>query len=610
MKYRPEIDGLRALAVVPVVLYHAGLESFSGGYVGVDVFFVISGFLITSLIVEEMNQGTFSLYNFYERRARRILPALLVVVVTCSPVVLLRYTPGDIYVYARSVGSILLFASNVLFWRETDYFDVAAETKPLLHTWSLGVEEQYYILFPVFVVLTWRLGRRFLGAAILFTLLASLALGCWGAHAKPTAAFYLLPFRGWEILLGATGALLQRSLDEIEVQRPARELLSALGLVFISTSIFTFDELTPVPSYPMLLPTVGTLLVLSFSRGEVFAGRLLRTRVVVVAGLMSYSIYLWHQPLLAFAKYEALGAPSTLGLAATLAGLVPVSYLSWRYVERPFRRKPSRDKPALGRYLLAFSILAPLSVALIGLKDSKAGVLDSRAESAARTQYATQLCDDDTSCDIDPRKLLIVGDSMWLDALNIIYTVHPVAYEVSQAGGCPPHDDILSLMNPDHPAKAACQRLNADRFRQDLSDIHAVAIIARYDWFRPEDLRPYLRYLKKNNIEKVLVFGSYFAVDTNMDRLINHYGSRTELISALEQKHLRHEDVADARFRQLQGEFGFTYISLLEAGCNADACSYFFDGKPFTYDVHHLTVAFSKAVATRNAERIGAFFDE
>jgi peptidoglycan/LPS O-acetylase OafA/YrhL len=201
MKYRAEIDGLRALAVLPVILFHAGFEWFSGGFVGVDVFFVISGYLITTIIISEMADGKFSIINFYERRARRILPALFFVMAACLPFAWFWLAPTHLKNFGQSLAAVSTFSSNILFWWESGYFDTAAELKPLLHTWSLAVEEQFYLLFPLLLMITWRLGVRWILTLLALLFLCSLALAHWGAYNYPTASFYMLPTRGWELSL-------------------------------------------------------------------------------------------------------------------------------------------------------------------------------------------------------------------------------------------------------------------------------------------------------------------------------------------------------------------------------------------------------------------------
>ena len=206
LTYRPEIDGLRAFAVIPVIFFHAGFKLFGGGFVGVDIFFVISGYLITSIILSEMENGKFSLINFYERRVRRILPALFFVTLVCVPFSWMLLISKDMKDFAQSLIAISTFSSNILFWLESGYFNTAAELKPLLHTWSLAVEEQYYLLYPLFLILSWRLGKRWILALLTAAFLVSLGLGHWGAYNKPHAAFYLLPTRAWEILIGIFAA--------------------------------------------------------------------------------------------------------------------------------------------------------------------------------------------------------------------------------------------------------------------------------------------------------------------------------------------------------------------------------------------------------------------
>jgi len=205
--YRPEIDGLRAVAVVPVILFHAGFAAFSGGFVGVDVFFVISGFLITRILIADLGAGRFSLLDFYDRRARRILPALVFVILAILPLAWLWMTPDEALSFGRSIVAVTLFVSNVLFWREMDYFSPAAEEQPLLHTWSLAVEEQFYLLFPLVLLVAWRLGRRGPAGLVVAGALASLVLSEWGWRTYPDAAFYLAPTRAWELLAGAAVAL-------------------------------------------------------------------------------------------------------------------------------------------------------------------------------------------------------------------------------------------------------------------------------------------------------------------------------------------------------------------------------------------------------------------
>jgi peptidoglycan/LPS O-acetylase OafA/YrhL len=341
-QHRREVDGLRAIAVLPVILFHAGFESFSGGFVGVDVFFVISGYLITSLIIAEKQAGSFSLIKFYERRARRILPALFVVVFACIPFAWLWLRPSDLASFGKSVTAVFAFSSNVLFWRETGYFDTASDLKPLLHTWSLAVEEQYYLAFPLLLGVIWKFSRRWLIGSVLICALASFALAEWLSIRSPSAAFYLLPARAWEILLGALVALLAPFTGTfLEARRDARWIhsLGILGIALIAYSVVAFDAGTRFPGVYALFPTVGTALVIVFGTRQTIVGRFLSIRPLVAIGLVSYSAYLWHQPLLAFARHRLAHEPAPYTLLTLSALAIMLAFASWRWVEQPVRNK-------------------------------------------------------------------------------------------------------------------------------------------------------------------------------------------------------------------------------------------------------------------------------
>ena len=334
MKYRSEIDGLRALAVVPVILFHAGFELFGGGFIGVDVFFVISGYLITTIIIEDMENDRFSFLYFYERRVRRILPALFFVILVCVPFAWMWLMPGQMKDFSQSIVAVTLFVSNLLFWKESGYFDSAAEEKPLLHTWSLAVEEQYYVLFPIFLFLAWRLGKTRVFWIIVIMASLSLILSEWGSRNKVTANFYLAPSRAWEIFAGSITAFV---VQKKGVQK--NETMSLLGLLAIIFAFFFYDEKIPFPSFYTLIPVVGVVLLIMFGDKETLVAKLLGSKLFVGIGLISYSAYLWHQPLFAFAKIRTLGEPPQLLMLVLAVFSLFLAFVSWRYIEKPFRNK-------------------------------------------------------------------------------------------------------------------------------------------------------------------------------------------------------------------------------------------------------------------------------
>lgn len=348
MNYRKEIDGLRALAVLPVLLFHAGFQSFSGGYIGVDIFFVISGYLITSIIISDLHAGTFSILKFYERRARRILPALFLVMLASLPFAWWWMSPTGLYDFSKSVVAVSLFLSNILFWKEAGYFATANELKPLLHTWSLAVEEQYYVLFPVFLMLAWRfVGKRWIISIFFVAALTSLAVSEWALTRFSSASFYLLPTRGWELLIGALAAFYLFSeasgvnVDEkpLHLRLAAYQAASLLGLMLITYAIFVYDKSTHFPGVNALVPTIGTVLIVLFAKPMTLVGKMLGNKLLVGIGLISYSTYLWHQPLFSFTRYGSIEEPSKMVYLLLIVTSLLLAFLTWKFVETPFRNK-------------------------------------------------------------------------------------------------------------------------------------------------------------------------------------------------------------------------------------------------------------------------------
>jgi peptidoglycan/LPS O-acetylase OafA/YrhL len=355
---RRDIDGLRALAVIPVVLFHFGFSTFSGGFVGVDVFFVISGFLITSILFREISAQRFSFVDFWGRRARRILPALTVMVLVTLALGWLLLTAKDLAELGRTIRYQSLFISNILFMRDHGYFEPASELKPLLHTWSLAVEEQYYIFFPLMMVLMMRYVRHW--RWMLFAvLLVSFGLNIVYIERRPEFAFFALPTRAWELLCGAMLAVMPVPKH---VARPwLRESVGVAGLAAVLLAVFSFDKTTVFPGWAALLPVLGTTaLIWSGAQGTTLAGRLLSLRVLVWIGLLSYSLYLWHWPVYVYANAISIDGIQPLEALGWMALALALAWLSLRYIELPFREKrvfASRNSVLVGG-LVSITVLA------------------------------------------------------------------------------------------------------------------------------------------------------------------------------------------------------------------------------------------------------------
>ena len=361
MQYRREIDGLRAIAVVPVIFFHAGFRGFTGGFVGVDVFFVISGYLITGILMGDLERREFSIARFYERRARRILPALFLVMLCCIPFAVALMLPEQFSDFARTLIAVTFFSSNVYFWRQSDYFAPDVHLNPLLHTWSLAVEEQFYLAFPLLLSLLWKLGKRRALQAIAGLGLLSFLLSQWASIHSPHADFYLAPTRAWELAAGAICAFLVADRGP-----KSNSLLAGLGLALILTAVVEFGPSTPFPGGYALLPVGGTALIVLFADSRSAVGRLLGARLLVGIGLISYSAYLWHQPLFAFARIRSAFEPSVAVFSLLILASLALAYLSWRYVERPFRRPGAGPFPTR-RGVLGASAAATLAIAALGL---------------------------------------------------------------------------------------------------------------------------------------------------------------------------------------------------------------------------------------------------
>ncbi|MGU3495840.1 acyltransferase family protein [Xanthobacteraceae bacterium A53D] len=378
MQYRADISGLRALAVLPVVLYHVDARFMPGGFVGVDVFFVISGYLITSILAKEMGQGRFSFLTFYDRRIRRIVPAYALVMLVTTLAAVATLPPLMLELFGRSLQYASIFLANQHFLATAGYFNPGAEEHLLLHTWSLAVEEQFYLFWPVVLLALFhpRLAR-WRGLIVWGLLLASLALASQNAIQRPHSAFYSFTARGWELLMGAVLAL---GLLPRLSGRLLPELAGAAGLAMIVAAVALFDARTVFPGYSALLPTGGALLLLWAGEGgrRTLAGRLLSLWPLTAIGLVSYSLYLWHWPVLGLFKFH-MGRHPGMGEGLALVGLaIGLSVLTYRYVETPFRRHGAVVKREEWRSVLV-GLMVLGALALCGLLLTKTKGLPQRA---------------------------------------------------------------------------------------------------------------------------------------------------------------------------------------------------------------------------------------
>ena len=582
MQHRREIDGLRAVAVLPVILFHAGFQMFSGGFVGVDIFFVISGYLITSILIEELAAGKLSILRFYERRARRILPALFTVMAACIPFAWFMMLPNRFKDFSESLIAVVFFGSNILFWRESGYFEPAVDLKPLLHTWSLAVEEQFYLLFPLLLLVLWRFGRTTSVGVIVTIAVVSLLISEVGWRYAQTANFYLAPSRAWELLAGSICAFVLTG----RAQRTSN-LLSLVGLALILGSVFVYDERTPFPSLYALAPVGGTVLIVLFAGNGTWVARLLSTPILVGIGLISYSAYLWHQPIFAFARIGGVDPGDGLVMGGLALASFGLAWVTWAFVEQPFR---NRARPLLPARRQVFAASAAVGLVFVGigiaghLTDGFAGRLTATERAVLRyADYPADVPYRKRSCmlmldqgvgDVDPNcwrgaRQLLIGDSHAAGFAAGLRD-HP-EIGVLTAASCPPVMDFAIFRLP------GCDGINA--FRLDLIDdmrpdvVYMLAAWTEY-WYRPDYQRQFARMLDRvvASGAQVVVIGGLPRFTPNLPEMVLKQG--TPLQPGAEVR----TDLAEVRridddLRRMAKAHGARFHDMLADLCPAgDAC--------------------------------------
>lgn len=591
-KYRPEIDGLRAIAVIPVLFFHAGNPLFAGGFIGVDVFFTISGYLITSIILSEQHKGIFSLKSFYSRRAKRILPPLFVMLLSISAIVSL-FPGSDITLDAwRSLSHIALFTSNIYFYKQGGYFETATELKPFFHTWSLAVEEQFYVIFPLLLmaVKTW---RRPLLLVFLFVLsLASLVYAQWNIADSPDWTYYMLPTRAWELLAGAMIAVLLLKRPKPVVNPLLSEFASFMGLTMILLSMIFITSKTPHPSVYTLVPILGSAFIIATSNNSVWFRQILGSRIMVGIGLISYSLYLWHQPL--FALYR-VHIQAVIPLGAQLF-LMALSFLfaliSWKWIEQPTRHSRWPDKKILLTALcasLGFFILGRIGKHTRGLEfllPEETRKLHAFKFYERKQIYRESLCflEPHQSADSFARDcqakvadknshILLWGDSHAASLYHGLHKEWPHALSQFTASNCPPLLDV----EIDH--RPHCREINAHVFKV-ISTSQPRAVILNANWsahFGSLDASLLLTTLKKLNAlpfrPQVLVVGGLPQwMPSLVDVIKTHHLPFKEGIY-VPSSELQSIAEADVKLQAFTSRFSnVQFLSPVRIACEKEAC--------------------------------------
>lgn len=616
MKYRSDIDGLRALAVVPVVLYHMAVPGISGGFLGVDVFFVISGFLICGMVDKDIRHGRFSIVEFYKRRALRILPALIVMLIGASILAYIYSLPVELKEYASSLASAIASISNGYFAATAGYFDAPAEAKPLLHTWSLSVEEQFYLFTPILMLVIYRFFPKrvglIFGAATLLSFVAAVAMN----GRNPTFAFYLTPFRAWELALGT---LLAIGVIPTPRGKATREICGALGLILLCGA---YHFASPASALPVVaaFACVGAVLFIASNGHELsVAGRLLSSRPIVFIGLISYSLYLWHWPLIVFQKSDGALLHSTSRLAVDavlLVAMFALAYLSWRFVERPFRTGARAiatrwvfigSGAAIGGVLVASLLAVAVGGAPFRFSPQVVAIGSYLAYDPAPA-FRTGSCylgsnrqtfDAESCLKMDPARpnYLLVGDShaahLWSGLSQAMPDVNLLQ---ASAGMCRPLIGDATGLGP------GCPRLMELVFDRFLPANKVDRVLLSASW-KDEDIAALGNTIDvlKSRGQKVTLLGPIVEYEQALPRLLADEIMRGD--DSVARRHLAASvRERDRVFQKLAAGKGIDYVSTYDAACPGDRCdTYASPDVPLQFDTGHLTAPGALVIARRIA---------
>ena len=616
--YRPDIDGLRAVAVLSVILYHAGFSTFRGGYTGVDVFFVISGFLITRLLTREIEStGRIDFYSFYLRRVRRLLPAFFFTLICSSFFAFWVLSPLQLEDYGASLIHSVISASNIYFYLDSGYFDTSADLKPLLHTWSLGVEEQFYVIWPFMLFVGSKVilkkKKWLLPLLVILAGLVSLFFAEFLIARYPDAVFYLMPFRIFEFAIGA----LLVWVGPIKQLKPIiLDGLLLLGLVLIGCSIYGYSGTTIFPGVSALLPCIGAALCI-YSGHALHVGKVLRNRVAVSVGLISYSLYLAHWPVIVFYKKISIEELTQIESILLVVVSIVIAVFMYFWIEKPFRKV----KLSNVSFLLACTLFS-FTLSYLGASMWANGGWSWRAwagissntinnKKGMRFQIRQKICERKgwDKCDDlvnGAINALIIGDSHGVDALNGFEKTYPEHnFTLSELGGCPPYKNIELITPPNHPNRIKCKELNYRRFDVSyLKQFDYIVINVLFGWYTSDHLSEYLDFLNSNNIKKVIVLGDYLVLKKDIYDLINEYGYSAPAIN----KWVLNSPNFEPKLKAYTEGMGYYFLSKRNAFCKAGHCEIFDSNAiPFTHDSHHLSYEFAARLAVKDKKTIDQY---
>jgi peptidoglycan/LPS O-acetylase OafA/YrhL len=635
LSHRPDIDGLRGIAVLAVLGYHYFGGLFSGGYIGVDVFFVISGYLLSTIIISEVQAGLFSFSGFYERRIRRIFPALFALLAISSAFAWFFFLPPDIVSFSRSMLATSLSVSNFHFWRTSNYFDAPSAVRPLLHTWSLGVEEQFYIVLPIFIFVLHRYLTKNLRKIVVVVAIASFIWSAVEVRVAPGTAFFLPFTRAWELLFGTILALRIIPAPRSQVWR---ELISACGILGILTPLVSLTVNTPFPGENALLPCgAAAAIILAGESGSTLTSRFLSQRPMAFIGLISYSLYLWHWPILVFSRiavFKKFDVPATIGSHFVLAILsIAIATLSWRFIETPFRSGPRRPTKRTifafgGACVSTFVVSALILLSTRGITgrfspsanaiadyldygkshpDELKAILGARSCFLDRRESLAHF--NEAEC-LKPvpgkRQILIFGDS---HAANLQYglesSINDLNFLQATSSSCPP------TLKQNRNSTAECRQF-VNKILNDYipeKSITMVLLIANWNSADLMNLTETVDLLHKRGVA-VVIFGPFPGYDSDLPRLLAKAISNGE--PDYVRKHLDpKQQILDAQMSQMaRDSWRVPYLSPLKILCPDGIClEYAAQDVPLEFDKSHLTLQGSEYLGHEISVEFPGIFD-
>jgi peptidoglycan/LPS O-acetylase OafA/YrhL len=573
-RYRPDIDGLRALAVMAVILFHAFPNVMPGGFVGVDIFFVISGYLITQIVLDDLENGKFRASHFYARRIRRIFPALILVLIVTFALGWRSLLPAEFISLGKNIAASALFSANLMLLSEVGYFDIAAHMKPLLHLWSLGIEEQFYLLWPWMLVL---ISRRWLAATMVLLIVGSFALnvGMIGAH--PSEVFYLPFTRAWELLAGAILTQLPA------VDRRQREIAAIGGLSAILASLFLFDAKTEFPGWAAAVPVIGTMLLI-VSEGSALNRIALSNRTAVSVGLISYPLYLWHWPLLVFAALAKFKPLTHTERGLIIGATFILAWATYRILEKPIRfgaykaRKTTIMAAAMG----CIAICGSVTVAADGFPTRipeiirDAALIVTKRDGMRYGECLLVASADQTfpsKCIDDGMKplLFVWGDStaaVLAGGLNQVKDA--TGYRLAQmtVNSCPP------VLAPDSYLVPFCVEANQKILSQlAASKPEIVLLHAAWDsHYTAEVMRPTIEALKALHVPRIVIVGPSPQWAIPLPQAFINYFTRYHQLMPERTTLFLNPQLADHTVRQAASDLGVEYFSAKDAMCDESGC--------------------------------------